>query len=440
MLRLRVLIWLLHATFTRQRSDKSSISALTGVMDVIIKTPKGLASHVIDISRSAQERREIWEQVYGDSFEAYYMDPQSAFSMLSYMLDHYYFTWSDRDIYREYNFGSAERNDIRNVLGRKYDRISIRSVFMGSGENDPFFLPTFYTEMGTRTFDSTAMSHAELWAYFVHWVLEDRIHRGGLALLDEPETSLAPRGQRPFIDHVARLAVRNHLQLIVATHSPEILSRFPPANILMCIPESSGIRVRVPRDQYQIRESIGIETPIRGIVLVEDELAKQLLEDIFALYDTALKYEIDTIVVDGEGNVIKALMLLKSRDRLACLGVLDADQLGKGSATGTGNSQEGIYFLPGSKKPEDELLTNALKEAQWISERIGASTQDIIIAVSSCQDLDHQYQIRSVARFLGRTEAAITSVLVSAWLRQPEIAHEAERLVNAIRRALPDSR
>jgi len=430
----------------REWAPRSSVPTLTGVMDVTIKTPTGLISRTIDISKPRRERREIWKQVYGYSFDAFYIDPQNAFSMLGYVFDHYDFA-SMPDRYREDNLGKAERSDIQNILGRKYDGISIRSVFMGSGESDNFYLPVISAMIGMKTFDNTAMSQAELWAYFVHWVLEDQIHRGGLALLDELETSLAPRGQRFFIDHVARIAVRNRLQLIVATHSPEMLSRFPLANIRMCLPEDSGIRIRVPKSLYQIREAIGIDTPIRGIVLVEDELAKQLLGHIFALHDTALTREMDIINVGGQGNVIKTLTSLGSRNRLVCLGVLDADQRGndsadqqrKDSATAE-KSRNQVFFLPGSKSPEEELLENGLMEAQRISTTIGAGAEDIIIAVSSCRDLDHQYQIGSVARFLGYPEAEVTSVLASAWLRQPQIAHEAERLASAIRKALSAGR
>jgi len=108
-------------------------------------------------------------------------------------------------------------------------------------------------------------------------------------------------------------------------------------------------------------------------VLVEDELAKQLLGHIFALHDTALTREMDIINVGGQGNVIKTLTSLGSRNRLVCLGVLDADQRGndsadqqrKDSATAE-KSRNQVFFLPGSKSPEEELLENGLMEAQRI--------------------------------------------------------------------------
>lgn len=49
-------------------------------------------------------------------------------------------------------------------------------------------------------------------------------HKGNLVLIDEPELSLHPQWQEAFIDDVMEIAKMQHLQLIIATHSPNIVA------------------------------------------------------------------------------------------------------------------------------------------------------------------------------------------------------------------------
>jgi predicted ATP-dependent endonuclease of OLD family len=136
--------------------------------------------------------------------------------------------------------------------------------------------------LGSKIFDNTSMSQGELWVHYVRWFLEHQVDKGNLALLDEPEAFLAARGHRPFIDEIARHALSRDLQIIIGTHSAEVLSRFPITNIRMCVQDGNGIRVVTPESHLKIRENIGLETPVHGLVLVEDEMAGQLLSGIFA--------------------------------------------------------------------------------------------------------------------------------------------------------------
>jgi hypothetical protein len=203
----------------------------------------------------------------------------------------------------------------------------------------------------------------------------------------------------------------------------------------MCVPSQGGTRVVTPTSLFQIHEVIGIETPVRGIVLVEDQLANDLLGATFAQYDTALTREVDIITANGASNVKKGLLLLRSANRLAFIGILDGDERRK-SVGSTADSRDSILFLPGKRSPEDELLSSALEQADHVAEAMNTRADNVVTAICSCQDLDHQYRIKAVARQLGQPEAALTSVLIRAWLRLPEIAQEAERLTSEIRSRL----
>jgi len=263
-------------------------------------------------------------------------------------------------------------------------------------------------------------------------MLNGRAEEGNLILLDEPETFLAPVAHRPFIDEVARKVLAQQRQLIVATHAPEVLARFPLENIRMCVPSGNRVRIIPPTSVVQIRDSIGIETEIRSLILVEDDLAERILSRLFAYFDSTLTRESEIVSVGGESEVRAGLRIISHSRRLRVLGVLDGDQ-NSASVIDSGLSKNSLLFLLGVKALEEELLSSAGSEALWVSELINRPVDDVLTAISWCQSLDHQYRIRELARLLSQTEDTIIFISTQAWLRNPRIKDLAEELVRDIR-------
>lgn len=253
-------------------------------------------------------------------------------------------------------------------------------------------------------------------------------------MLDEPEAFLATLAHRPFIDEVARKVLLRQLQLVVATHAPDVLARFSLDNIRMCVQDGNRIRIIKPKSFVQIQDSIGIETPVRILILVEDDLAKHVLGQLFAHYDTPLTQEADIISVGGESEVKIGLRVLRRSGRLRVLGVLDGDRQ-SGTPEVSNALKNPMLFLPGMKSPEEELLSGATSEVNWLAKMMHHSADDIIAAISSCRNLDHQYQLKALARQFGQTEPSIIFILTQAWLRKAHIRRSAEKLVRDIRTA-----
>jgi hypothetical protein len=414
---------------------RSNTPQLTGLAEVCLQTPAGCVERTIDLNQSGKQRRAMWQQEVHDSFDAMYADPISAFSWLDYMLNDYDFTAKPKETDKEYIFKAVDLRAFQNILGRTYDHATLRSPLIEDGNDDGLRLPAIRTTVGPKIFDNASMSHAELWVHYVNWFLNEDMERGWLALLDEPETFIAARGRRPFIDYVAYQALRNDLQLIIGTHSGEMLSRFPLGNIRMCIPGDDGIRIITPKSMFQIREAIGLDTPVSCVTLVEDQLAREVLTAVFAKYDTALTREVDIVAVDGASNVRTSLRSLKPAERLVFIGVLDGDERTKTK----GNYTEPIFFLPGEKAPEEELLEHGVLHAARLAIAINSRPEDIIVAINSCRDLDHQYQIGAAARLLGCSGGSLTFLLIREWLRYPKIAKQAARLADDIRKRMSSS-
>lgn len=413
-------------------SLESSARSLKGVVEVSLKTPSGNICRTVDLSQSAESRAQIWKKIFGESFQAWYADPVGAFSELHYMSETYDFTSERPASELEREFSPADLDALNNILGRRYDGVTVRSVRI-EGELD---MPFISAKLGSKIFDNTMMSQGELWVHYINWFLEHELDKGHLALIDEPESFLAAQGRRAFIDYIARSALRNDRQVVIGTHSPEILSRFPLPNVRMCIPGDSGTQIVTPRSLIQIHDCVGIQTPIRGLALVEDELAKQLLATIFAQYDTALAREVEIIPAGGVSEVISGSRILEKADQLTCFAVLDGDQRSRQLGNRSEPSASVPYFLPGNECPESQLIASVLEQINWFAETIGVHADQVFTAINSCQHLDHQYRLARIAEQLGYREETLTQIFINSWLRRYDIAQAAERLTRDIRNCL----
>lgn len=89
---------------------------------------------------------------------------------------------------------------------------------------DPDFWGNPYARYGGRSLH--ARSHGEAFlAVFSAWL------NPGMILMDEPEAALSPQRQLALLSQMAKLVRTGGVQLVVATHSPIILT-FPGATLL----------------------------------------------------------------------------------------------------------------------------------------------------------------------------------------------------------------
>ena len=100
--------------------------------------------------------------------------------------------------------------------------------------------PAFLKSYGGKSLHM--QSHGESFISLV----ENRFRGNGLYILDEPEAALSPTRQMALLVRIHEL-VRNHSQLVIATHSP-ILMTYPGADIYVF--EENGIQKR-PYEQTE---------------------------------------------------------------------------------------------------------------------------------------------------------------------------------------------
>jgi hypothetical protein len=401
-----------------------------GVVEVSLRTPQGIVSRIVDLSLPSERRKEIWKNEFDEISYANYTGALEALGDLGYAFGERAFlaTQTAAADRQSKKLSVDELRAARNILGCAYDEFTVDTIVA----NDTWY-PYFWAKRKSKNLDYFAMSNGELWVHYVlNWWLSACLAEESLALIDEPETFLAARGRRPFMDQIAARALQGRLQIIVATHSPEILGRFPLVNIRMCLQSDEGIRVVQPGSMAQIQDVVGMSASIRMLVLVEDDLAKEILLQICSDYDASLTREIEIVPVGGASKVKSGLEILGRANQVRVVGVLDGDERDKflrslNQVNRVLNSS--VFFLPGDVTPEEALLSVARTDTNWIAEHISRRTDDVVIAINSCQSLDHQYQIGYLASQLGLSETALTFILISAWLRDECIRGQAEELI-----------
>jgi hypothetical protein len=414
----------------------------TGIIELSLRTPDGTVTREVDLSLPYERRREIWKNDidhYHGTEEFYtfacYTGVIDAFADLSYLFQGGRWTENranrNDDIIR-LDLPKADLSALQYILGREYESFSVETDTIPED-----WYPRFSGIWKGRNIDHFAMSAGEQWVHYVaDWWLPTCLREDSLALIDEPEAFLAVRGQRPFIDQIAVRVLQKNLQLIIATHSPEILARFPLDNILMCSLDRRGILVRKP-SSVQIKDILGMATPIRMLALVEDHAAKEMLLAILSTCDISLTRELDVVVVDGASEVENGVRVMRNSDRIKVIGILDGDERekpqGRKRRQGQEKSKGSLFFLPGNFTPEAALLGVAHAEPKRLADYIGRSADDIIFAINSCQNLDHQHQMRYLAEHFALERSVLIFTLVRAWLRDSKIHEQAVELVAEIR-------
>jgi ABC-type molybdenum transport system ATPase subunit/photorepair protein PhrA len=402
------------------------IEPVTGSFEVSVSSQGEAITQVIDLSASDKERGKLWADGITEEHALAFLSSARVaihwvgfFQELPFVLRN---SFKDSKRYKR-----SELSAIRNILGRSYESVTVQTLLSDSEPNDYFehLAPYVTVSENGRIIDSTKLSLGELWVHQVFWG-QDKLAPGCLFLLDEPESFLAVRGHRPFIDEVARRCLDRKLQLVVATHSPEMLSRFLVQDIRVCSRGPSGkIRVVHPESLAQIHRSVGIEIPTKTLVLVEDVFAADILRAIFGQLNVPMG-TIEVVSAGGKDAVIAGVRALVNAQRIRYFGVLDADQKSQIK------DERNLRTLPGSGEPETELLKVASTQPHDVAELLGRSPNALLLALEDCEFLDHQYQPRKFAQNLGLDQGFVVSVLVGVWLRDSTIKEEAKKLTSEL--------
>ncbi|MFF3573710.1 ATP-dependent endonuclease [Nocardia jiangxiensis] len=421
-------------------------SSISGVLDVTIVHEGEEATLRVDLSENPKHRAEQWSKFEDLRFPTH-TSPGRMLDDLGLHTQGIQFYRSPRlsdqknfeDLKRcVFEYSDEDLEGLRGILGRSYRTAAVFDINDADMEGVPHVEAVLKTD--GRTIDSTMMSLGELWThYLLGW--ETAFEDPGPLMVDEPEAYLARRGYTALIDELVRRSLESDTQTIVATHSAEVLLRFPKSHIRMCTPTSGGILVTEPSDMGKIRDALGIENILRAVVLAENELVAAIIEHLCVILDPSLIREIEIIPAGGRDGVIHGLKAVSASRRIQYRGVL-AGSAHSQISTPANHSNDGvldaILLLPGQESPEEELIRVAHRYGANLGKELGRPEADIYAALDTCE---HLHERDRLARFADALDFPhldrIVHALTKIWLGQPGAAlHQAHSLIGLLRKTV----
>ena len=255
-----------------------------------------------------------------------------------------------------------------------------------------------------------------------------------LVLIDEVDTGLHPYTQQQAMLELQRSALRQKLQIIVASHSPVVLDSVPPeGRIFLDRDQITGEVRREPLYRDIFQKALYGQSQDRLSVLCEDEVAEGVIRGVLDVLNIELGLRHEDVVVGrntGRDEFPSHVRTLGKFGKLSdFVLVLDGDSRGEENrlkivAEEFGHRLQPL-FLPGDASPEqwlweilrarpDEFAVTfglAVAAMKAMTERLanlveGAVQQrDVAKATVGAFAADINRTVPEIARTVGRTEA-----------------------------------
>ncbi|STZ51318.1 Predicted ATPase [Mycobacterium senegalense] len=390
----------------------------------------------VDLTTDWRERGEMWAEALGQSTSMEYTGPVDMLEIMSFSIeDVEHFRSRPLAEYRAHRYNREQRAAALNILGRNYREVSIYGIPDSDHWADPHYQAVL--DGSDAVISTPTMSLGELW---VHWLIGWKMGYHQQAahgwMIDEPETFLRAHGHRPLLDELVRLAVNSGSQLIVATHSPDILRHIPEGNIRFCARRDDKLVVGpFPRAAHtsDLRGDAVLDRR-HVVVFVEDSFAERMLGLLLRKFDSSLCNHVDILAASGSGNVVKLLTGAPTTSPNSYVGVLDGDCRAPNQSTIPQALADRVLFLPGCMGPDEELIEVAASATDTLARSLGVDSWDVTSALDRCRFDGHQRRLNRLATGLDRNEDVLIDKLMDTWLEQHSIAAEAQQLVDGIRR------
>ena len=258
--------------------------------------------------------------------------------------------------------------------------------------------------------------------------------KNALVLIDEFDTGLHPFTQKQAMLELQRSALRQGLQVIVASHSPVVLDSVPPeGRIFLDRDPLTGHVLRLPPYQDIFQKALYGQTQDRLSILCEDEVAEGLIRGVLDVLNVQMNMRFDDIVVGrntGKDEFPGHIRTLGKFGKLSdFLVVLDGDSRGmendlKATAREYGYQIQPL-FLPGEESPEYWLWETLQARPHDYAAEFGVSGADMVAMTHNLSNLvagavqgrdeaktalwafadEIGRRVTDVARVVGKTEA-----------------------------------
>ena len=207
-----------------------------------------------------------------------------------------------------------------------------------------------------------------------------------LVLIDEIDTGLHPYTQQLVMLELQRSALRQNLQVIVASHSPVVLDSVPPeARIFLDRDDATGQVRRAPQFRDIFQKALYGQSRDQLSILCEDAVAEGLIRGVLDILNVELGFRHEDIVVGrdtGSGEFPGHVRTLAKFHKLAeFILVLDGDSRSMEVQLRAIAEQHGsalhLLFLPGDGPPEQWIWNRLRKRPREYAPKLGLTVKDL---------------------------------------------------------------
>ena len=258
------------------------------------------------------------------------------------------------------------------ILRRRYRNLSV----IASGDRDLLF-----AEMESEQGTSYSEFHMSSGERAILRISRNISHlENALILIDEIEAGLHPYTQQQTMLELQRIALRQKLQIIVASHSPVVLDSVPPEARLFLDRDDRTAEVRLMpawRDIFQ--KALYGQSRDQLSILCEDVIAEAVIRGILDVLNPDMDLRPDDILVgrntgrDEFPAHVRALGKFgKLRDFLMVLDgdARDAEHRIEQAAELYGHNAR-LVFLPGKASPEHWVWNSLREHPQEYADALG---------------------------------------------------------------------
>ena len=250
-----------------------------------------------------------------------------------------------------------------------------------------------------------------------------------LILIDEVEAGLHPYTQQQAMLEFQRIALRNHLQIVVASHSPVVLESVPEEARLFLDRNEDTAEVRlVPPYRDILQKALYGQSRDQLSILCEDQVAEGIIRGFLDVLNIKLELRHDDVLIGRDtgkdefpGHIRTLGKFGKLDDFLI---VLDGDSKSKETdllrAASEYHTTLRPMFLPGDGPPEAWIWQVLEKGKTEYAKELGISVADLEERMLSIQQLvtgmvhqqdPNKVAVEELSQELGRTTSDIARLV-----------------------------
>ncbi|KAB8121407.1 AAA family ATPase [Clostridium perfringens] len=312
--------------------------------------------------------------------------------------------------YEEVYFSNEELYEISYIVGKEYEEVCVTEI-----EDEQVKIPFLKVKSNGIEYDSTKMGVGEH-ILFYYYIMINRLERNSLVVIEEPESCISVRSQINFMNYMAKKHAKKQIQLIVTTHSPFVIKNIPQSNIILIDRYGDEIFTFTGEEKRLTRE-LGLDINKKGIIYVEDKIAKQLLIRVLRDYkkDTVID-DYDIEYVKGESEITARLQSLCTEIDFKIIGVYDGDMKTRLSQKAKEKINWDYTFLPSDEELEKEFRNCVKENTNLFVEKLNKDKKDVLSVLSSNQGCDyHDWFINLYSSFKLSSDE-LFNILYDLWI------------------------